>query len=92
MDFVINGSGELIRYCGTLTEVKVPNSVNRIGDGALAYCESLKKLIIPKTVTFIGQSAFYDCKMLQSLILPEGIEVDSRMLNGCPSSLKIKYY
>ena len=92
MDFVINGSGELIRYCGTKTKVEVPESVNRIGDGAFAYCGKLKKLRVPKAVKFIGQSAFYDCKMLKKLILPEEIEVDDRMLNGCPSNLEIEYY
>lgn len=92
MEFVLKGRGELIRYCGTRTKVKISIIVKRIGDGAFAYCGNLKKLIVPKSVKFIGQSAFYECKMLKMLILPKGIKVDDRMLNGCPSKLKIKYY
>ncbi len=44
----------------SLTEVKLPNTLEYIGDRAFAYCSSLETVNIPDSVTYIGNEAFRD--------------------------------
>ena len=44
--------------CTKLSSVKLPASLEYIGDGAFQYCESLTGITIPKRVTAIGDHAF----------------------------------
>jgi hypothetical protein len=41
-------------YCGSLTNVVIPNSVTNLGSGVFDYCNSLPSLFIPGNVTSIG--------------------------------------
>jgi hypothetical protein len=45
----------------------IPNSVTRIGDGALSFCTSLTSITIPNSVTNIGWDAFAYCGYLRSI-------------------------
>ena len=42
-------------------EIRIPNKVTKIGDGAFEYCFELVSIVIPSSVTTIGQSAFNLC-------------------------------
>ena len=54
-------------YCGTLTEVILPNSITTIGNHAFYYCGALMHVTISNGVTSIGSSAFYNCKALTEI-------------------------
>ena len=55
-----------------MTEIQLPDSLERIGEGAFLSCVSLKECSIPAGVTEIGQFAFYECADLEAIrVSPE---------------------
>ena len=54
-----------------LTDISIPQSVERIGDLGFCNCKRLTDLTIPGSVTEIGRDAFYMCRDL-TLTVPEG--------------------
>lgn len=66
-----------------IIELRLPSSVEVIGEFAFADCKNLKKVIIGGTHT-VGYSAFRNCNKLSSLTLPEGIKViDDSAFENC---------
>ena len=59
--------------CKNLKEIKLPQSLLRIGEYAFEKCESLERVAIPSGVTIIGASAFESCTRLESVIIPSGV-------------------
>ncbi len=55
----------------TLTEITIPNSVTKIGEGAFRGT-ALKYVVIPDSVTSIGSSAFQGCDDLVSVVIGNG--------------------
>ncbi|MBQ7115656.1 MAG: leucine-rich repeat protein [Clostridia bacterium] len=53
--------------------IKLPDSVETIGNYAFSNCKSLTSINIPDGVTYIGNNAFYNCSKLSSLSIPEGV-------------------
>ena len=47
-----------------LEEIKIPNTVTKIGDYQFYKFENLKQVVIPESVTNIGDYAFYGCESL----------------------------
>ena len=62
----------LMDASGVLT---LPESVEKIGNGAVANLSGLKTIIIPGTVKEIGQNAFTNNADLTRVVLQEGIEI-----------------
>jgi hypothetical protein len=54
-----------------LKTVQIPDSVNRIENGAFAYDFELEHILIPSTVTSIGDKAFYLCNELKNIQIPD---------------------
>ncbi len=68
----------------SLTEVIIPNSVNRIGDNAFYYCTLLQRITIPEGVKSLGENAFYNCSSLTSISLPESCtSIGNTPFTGC---------
>ena len=57
----------------TKTEVIIPNSVTKIGEGAFFDCRNLSEIIIPNSVTTIGLDAFIACTSLESIEIPSSL-------------------
>jgi hypothetical protein len=73
-----------------ITEVRIPKSVNTIGEYAFAECHNLTKVVIKGSV-FIGRSAFRDCKALLTLKLPSNLDtIDDFAFEGCTMLGKVK--
>ncbi|MBE6876882.1 MAG: leucine-rich repeat domain-containing protein [Ruminococcus sp.] len=53
--------------------VQIPDSVERIGDGAFTGCGNLTEITIPETVTEFGKCVFGNCPNLKILTLPENM-------------------
>ena len=53
-----------------LTEITVPESVQKINDYAFYNCKSITSVTLPYCVGTIGVSAFENCENIQTIILP----------------------
>ena len=61
--------------CYHLTDVRIPDSVMRIGGWAFKDCGSLTDVRIPDNVTAIGKWAFNGCEKLKSIEIPAKTKV-----------------
>ena len=72
-------------YCYGLTNITLPQGVERIGDRAFSSCEVLTSITLPQGVKSIGNGVFSSCKALTSITLPQGVK---SIGNGAFSSCK----
>lgn len=56
------------------TEIKIPDSVVFIGDGAFANCHNAAEIVVPSSVKVIGSHAFFNIFYATSVTLNEGLE------------------
>ncbi len=56
-----------------VTDLVIPNNVNKISDNAFYYCSGLKNVSIPNSVTTIGKAAFAWCNGLTSVNIPNAV-------------------
>lgn len=63
--------------CSSLTEIKIPQSVETIENSAFKYCSSLTEITIPANVVSVGDSVFIGCTSLQKVEFEE----ESRLVN-----------
>ncbi len=70
--------------CSSLTEVKLGNIVNTIGDCAFQYCQALPSIVIPNSVTTIDVAAFQFCENLESVVIPNSVKtIGAQAFWGC---------
>lgn len=64
-DFVFpNGDRTVVcGYCGTGSEVSVPEGVKKVADCAFFDCGFLTSVSLPESITSIGDYAFYGCPL-----------------------------
>ena len=68
----------------TLASVKLPATINAVGDFAFYSCEALTEIIIPNSVTYIGQGGFGSCYNLMSVVLPNQLtSFEMLSFTGC---------
>ena len=58
---------------GWIHEIKIPNSITRIGVESFRWCRPLTSITIPNSVTEIGERAFLDCASLKSLSIGNSV-------------------
>lgn len=56
-----------------IISVSLPETIEKIGEGAFSYCIYLESINIPPKVTVIEENTFTYCASLKSIELPEGI-------------------
>jgi len=57
--------------CTVLQSIKLPSTLNEIGDYAFYNCASLRELVLNNDgLKEIGENAFYCCSSLQSITFP----------------------
>ena len=79
LDVLITGMSEVT--CGyvqqfdtdNLSEVIIPNGIEKLGKYAFGWCDSLTSIEIPDSVTEIEAEAFCDCRELTSLTIPASV-------------------
>ena len=70
--------------CESLTSVKLPSSVEHIGNEAFTRCKTLSSVNFGNSLKSIGYEAFYDCVQLKSITLPASLKsVDYRSFANC---------
>ena len=74
------------KYCNSLKNINIPNSVTSIGERAFYECDYLEYVNIPNSVTSIGYCAFSGCASLESINIPNSItSIDEGAFAGCYS-------
>ncbi len=73
-DFLIEND-VLVKYQGREKNIKIPNSIKKIGIGAFWNCTSLIAVEIPNGLEIIGGDAFYYCHNLKSLNIPKSVQI-----------------
>lgn len=72
------------------TQYTVPQSVERIAEGAFSGAIKLTKIELPKTLKSISNKAFFECESLSSITIPANVtEIGSLAFKGCISLKKI---
>ena len=69
-----DGVKKLIKCYGDFLNVRIPKSVNEIGDYCFVNNDKLISITIPEGVKEIENNCFSDCGNLQQVNLPEGLE------------------
>ena len=62
------------RDCNFITNVDMPNGIERINDEAFKGCTSLQEINLPDSVNYIGWYAFADCTGLKHAYLGNGVK------------------
>lgn len=71
--FVHNVRHALLDFRRKITSVRLPESVEVIGNKAFAYCEELSEINIPLNLKTIGDRAFMGCHKLEKMIVPDTV-------------------
>ncbi|MCM1438639.1 MAG: leucine-rich repeat domain-containing protein [Roseburia sp.] len=81
---------EAFYECYDLTEITIPDTIERIGALAFAKCR-FTEFIIPDSVTEIAAGAFGMCDSLTEINVPASVEKMGRMAFYCCTSLETAY-
>lgn len=85
--YTVVGTGSWIFHnYSEITSVKLPETMEYIGEGAFAGCTAMETINIPPSVNSIGNMAFCNCESLKRLILGEGVtKLMAYVFAGCRS-------
>ena len=100
---IVVDSGEVAarNYFCNIEDIKLSDTVSKIGTNAFYGCKSLKVIKIPSNVKLISESAFNSCSSLYSVTMGDNVEkIDSYAFYNCkklstiimPNNLKIIGY
>lgn len=57
-----------------LTDITIPDTVQKLGNGAFLCCINLESITIPSKVTKLKDAVFRGCSKLETIIIPENVE------------------
>ena len=76
----------MFEECYKLKEIKLPNSVDTVGQYAFSNCTTMVKCDLGKGVKYIGQMAFQNCYHLNSVRWSDCLEeIDGSIFDGEPN-------
>ena len=97
----IAGDTLVKNYFSKIEDIKIPDTVNNIGETAFYKCKSLQSVKLPSKLKIINNSTFGLCSSLSSVTMGGSVEkIDSYAFEGCkklasielPDSLRIIGY
>ncbi len=77
----------------SITNVKVPESINLIGSRAFYGCTALEKIELPSELETINESCFEDCINLKTVVLPYNLKtISNRAFKNCINLAESYHY
>ena len=78
--------------CKKLVSVKLPQTLEEIGDEVFKGCTMLENIELPQALETIGKAAFYGCSRLKALDFPASLKnVHGGAFNGCESLTSLEF-
>lgn len=75
-----------------ITELVIPENVEKIEDYAFYNRKLLHKLTLPEGITAIGEYAFHGCSNIDSLLFPLSLnKIGGNAFNGCESLTRLEF-
>lgn len=69
-------------YGSELTQITIPNTIQKIGANAFENCDNIEQVIIPEGIIEIGSGAFSNCDNLKYIQIPNSVEKVSYAFNS----------
>lgn len=93
---ILEAEGDIAEYqfagMTNLKDIKIPNSVENIKNGAFRKCANLRNVIISDGVKTIGHKCFMGCPSLKSINIPDSVtEIGSCAFACCENLDHIEY-
>lgn len=65
-------------------EIKIPDSVETIGNGAFYECRDLERIALPSALQTLSTVTFYNCTALSEVTFPASLKtIESSAFSGC---------
>lgn len=77
------GSSAFAGRGGEITDIKIEEGVEYIGNGVFSDCKSLLNIQIPNSIKTIGNYAFSNCVSLKEVKLPENCDLGLGVFKDC---------
>ena len=78
--------------CKKLVSVKLPQTLEEIGDEVFKGCAMLENVELPQALETIGKATFYGCSRLKALDFPASLKnVHGGAFNGCESLTSLEF-
>lgn len=72
-------------------EIKIPDSVETIGNGAFYDCRDLERITLPSALQKLSNSTFYDCTALSEVTFPASLKtIEKSAFSGCRNLSKVE--
>ena len=72
-------------------EIKIPDSVETIGNGAFYDCRDLERIALPSALQKLSNSTFYDCTALSEVTFPASLKtIEKSAFSGCRKLSEVK--
>lgn len=72
-------------------EIKIPDSVETIGNAAFRYCQDLERITLPSALQKLSNSTFHGCTALSEVTFPASLKtIEKSAFIGCRKLSEVK--
>ena len=72
-------------------EIKIPDSVETIGNEAFYDCQNLERIALPSALQTLSNGTFYNCTALSEVTFPASLKtIESSAFSGCRNLSEVK--